>query len=67
MNGADAEERISHSGSLNHESDILHGVSMNIRCSKHYNGRKSISKSKVHPITDYKGLEGSRGIGLLFL
>jgi len=57
MNGADAEERISHSGSLNHESDILHARFMNTRCSKYYNDCKSISKSKVHPITGYKGPE----------
>ena len=57
MNGADAEERISHSGSLNHESDRLHAVFMNIRCSKYYNDRKSFSKSNVHPVTGYEGPE----------
>jgi len=57
MNGADAEERISHSGSLNHESGILHVLFMNIRCSKYYSDWKSISISKVHPITGYEGPE----------
>jgi len=57
MNGADAEERISHSGSLNHGSDILHAIFMNIRCSKYYNDWKSISKSNVHPIMGYEGPE----------
>jgi hypothetical protein len=54
---ADAEERISHSGSLNHESDILHALFMNITCSKCNNDWKSISNSKVHPITGYNGPE----------
>jgi hypothetical protein len=57
MNGADAEESISCSSSLNHESGILHALFMNIRCSKYYDDWKSISKSKVHPITGHEGTE----------
>jgi len=57
MTSADAEERISRSGSLNHESDTLYALFMNIRCSKCDNDWKFISKSKVNPITDYEGPE----------
>jgi hypothetical protein len=57
MTSADAEEMISRSGSLNHESDILHALFMNIRCSKCNNDCKFISKSKVHPFTGYEGPE----------
>jgi len=57
MNGADVDERIGHSGSLNRESGILHVLFMNIRCSKYCSDWKSISKSKVYPITGYEGPE----------
>jgi hypothetical protein len=52
MTSADAEERISHSGSLNHESDILHALF--VKCN---NDWKFISNSKVHSITGYEGPE----------